>query len=160
MATNPVRKIIVNRKRYMDMLTQDECAILFWKRVSYKDFSAASTTTNLDLTGFPGSLLVEGAFMSLVQVFAGGGASSATLSAGRTTAATAFIAAGSVFTGVTTKIFTGATLTPGNMLTASTDATGAGTLRIQLISDVNTNLLTSGKADIYVRFRAASIRTA
>jgi hypothetical protein len=159
MATNPVRKIIVNRKRYMDMLTQDESAILFWKRVSFKDFAAASTTTNLDLTGFPGSLLVEGGFISVVQLFSGGGAGSATLSVGTTVSATAFVTASNVFTGATNKIYVGAAIAPGTMLTAATDATGPGTLRIQLASNVNTNLLTFGKADIYVRFRAASIRT-
>lgn len=159
MATNPVRKIIVNRKRYVDMLTQDENSILFWKRVSFKDFAAASTTTNLDLTGFPGSLVVEGGFLSLVQVFAGGGAGSATLSMGTTVSATAYVTASNVFTGATNKIYVGATIVPGTMLTAATDATGPGTLRIQLVSNVNTNLLTTGKADLYLRMRAVSIRT-
>lgn len=152
----PVRKIIVSPKRRGDMLDQDDGSILFWRRVQYQDFAAGATTGNLDLTGFPGGLLVEGAFIFSVTNFTGGGAGSATLSAGSTGDAEKYVAATSVFSG-SPKAVVGKTIVPGTFLNTSTP-TAAGTVRIALVADVNTNLLTAGKADIYIKLRAASIR--
>ena len=155
----PVRKIIVSPKRRGDALDQDSHAIYFWRRLNYQDFAAAATTGNLDLTGFPGGLVVEGAFLYLVSVFAGGSVSAATLSVGTTSDAEKYVAATNVFTGATAPAaILGKTLVPGVFLNTTTP-TGAGTIRVQMLTTTaNTNALTSGKADLYVRLRAASIR--
>ncbi len=154
----PVRKIIVSPKRRGDMLDQDSNAIMFWRRVQIADFAAAGTTNNLDLTGFPGGLFIEGAFISRVVAFAGGGSATATLSLGTTGDVTKYIAASDVFTG-SAGIVVGKTLVPGTVLNTTTP-TASATIRVQLVTDVNSNLLTAGKADIYIRLRAASLRTA
>lgn len=131
--------------------------MLWTRRFSYLDFAAAATTGNKDVTGFPGGLAIEGAFFWLITNFTGGGAGSATLSAGTTGSATAYVAATSVFTGAR-KAVVGVTIVPGTFLDATTP-TGAGTIRFALVSDVNTNLLTAGTVDVYVRLRAVSLRT-
>lgn len=155
----PVRKIVVSPKRRGDVLDQDSNAIMFWRRLNYKDFAAASTTGNLDLTGFPGGLVIEGAFLYLVTVFAGGSVSAATLSVGTTGSVADYVAATNVFTGATAPAtLVGKTLVPGTFLNMTTP-TSAGTIRVQLLTTTaNTNALLSGKADLYVRLRAASIR--
>ncbi len=153
----PVRKIIVNAKKRGDMLDQDGSAILFWRRLQIADFSAAGTTNNVDLTGFPGGLLVAGAFAYLVADFAGGGGATATISLGTTGDVTKYIAATDVFTGQAPKAIVGKTIVPGTFLNTTTP-TASGTIRATLVTDINSNLFTTGKVDIYVQLRAASIR--
>lgn len=153
----PVRKIIVSPKRLGDAMDQDSGAILFRRRVYVAEFAAAATTGNLDLTGFPGGMLIEGAFVFRITPFTGGGAGSATISVGSTGDAVKYVAATTVFTGSGTSIV-GLTQVPGTFIN-STTPTAAGTVRIALVADVNTNLLTFGKADVYLRLRSASVRT-
>lgn len=154
----PVRKIIVSPKRRGDALDQDSSAILFWRRLNVADFAAASTTGNLDLTGFPGGLTIEGAFLVNVVDWAGGGAASATLSVGTTGTADAYVAATSVFTGVGNVAIVGKTIVPGTFLGGAATPLASGTVRVALVSSVNTNLMTAGKADLYIRLRAVSAR--
>lgn len=155
--------VIVSPKTLGDNLIIDQGSLYFRKRIYARDFSAAATTVNLDVqqpdpwTRFPAGIEIEGAGISLVENFAGGGAGAATLSVGTTSSATAYVAATSVFTGAYKRIV-GAAIVPFTFL-AGTGAPAVGTVRVQLITDVNANLLTTGKADIYLKLRAVSVRT-
>jgi hypothetical protein len=132
-----------------------------WTRRFYAaDFSAASHSKTVDLTNFRAAAIIEGAFALLQQNFAGGGAGSATFSAGTTGAATAYINAGSVFSGAAANDpvpVTGVTLVPGTFLNA-THPIQSATVRFTLACDVNTNLLTTGVLDIFLRLRFVAIR--
>lgn len=152
----PNRPLVVSPRVRAVNWVQDQGTQLWTRRFSFKDFAAAATTGNKDVDGFPGGLTIEGAFFWLITNFTGGGAGSATLSAGTTGSAAAYVAATSVFTGAR-KAVVGLTLVPGTFLNASTP-TDSGTIRFALVSDVNTNLLTAGAVDVYVRLRAASLR--
>jgi len=158
------RALIVSPKHLGDMLIQDGSALLFRKRISYRDFSAAATTVNLDVqqvdpwTRFPAGIIIEGAGIALVENFTGGAVSAATLSVGTTSSATAYVAATSVFTGAF-KTIVGAAIVPFTFL-AGTGSPAVATVRVQLVTTTaNADALTAGKADIYLRLRAASVRT-
>ena len=159
----------VNPKWYIqDALYVDQWTLLFRKRVYFTDFAAAATTVNLDTqlgqsvwTQFPAGLEILGAYFSFSQNFTGGAVGSCTLSAGTTGSPAAYVAATSVFTGAP-KINVGLTQVPGTFLSGSGSYpfTGNGTVRIQMVTTVaNTNALTAGRADFYMRLQAASIRT-
>lgn len=145
-------------------LFSDQGSLYFRKRVSFQDFSAAATTVNLDVqqpdpwTRFPAGLEIEGAGIALVTNFTGGAVSAATLSIGTTGAATAYVAATSVLTGAF-KTIVGATLVPFTRL-EGTGAPAVSTVRVQLVTtSANANALTAGKADIFLKLRAVSLKT-
>lgn len=147
--------IIVSPRKRAVPIEQDDSTLLWTRRLYVADFAAAATTGNKDIV-FPGGLEIVGAYFWLITNFTGGGAGTATLSAGTTADAVAYVAATSVFSGAR-KIVTGKTLVPGTFLNASTP-TDAGTIRFALVGDVNTNLFTAGTVDVYVRFQAVSLR--
>lgn len=158
----------VNPKNYnQDALIVDQGTLLFRKRIYFTDFSAAATTVNLDTqpgqvwtTSFPAGLEIMGAYFSVVTNFTGGAVATATLSAGTVATPTAYVAATTVFSG-SPRINPGVTLVPGTFMTgaATYPWVGNATLRLQLIVTVaNANALTAGKADLYMRLQAASVR--
>lgn len=158
------RALIVNPKTFGDSLIMDQGSLYFRKRISYRDFSAAATTVNLDVqqpdpwTRFPAGIEIEGAGISLVENFTGGAVSAATLSVGTTSSATAYVAATSVFSGAY-KTIVGAAIVPFTML-VGTGSPAVATVRVQLVTTTaNANALTAGKADIYLKLRAVSVRT-
>lgn len=158
--------IEVTPKQQGDRLLVDGPSIYWRKRIYFSDFNAAATTTNLDVqqpspwTKFPAGIEIEGAGLSLITAFSGGGIATYTISAGTTGAATKYIAATNVFTGATAGGATtvGAAQVPFTMLNG-TAAPSAATIRVQGISTVaNTNTATAGKCDIYLKLRAVSVR--
>lgn len=156
--------VMVNPKTYGDNLFTDQGSLYFRKRVYFNDFSAAATTVNADVqfpnpwTHFPSGIEIEGAGLSLVTNFTGGGVTAATLSIGTTGAPTLYLVATDVFTGAY-KTMTGAFIAPFTFL-AGAGAPAQSTVRLQLVTTTaNANLLTAGKADIYLKLRAVSIRT-
>jgi hypothetical protein len=133
---------------------------LWTRRYQWGDFAAAAVTKVIDVTNFRAGAIIEGAFILLVQNFTGGGAGSATFSAGTTAAATAYINAQNVFAGAAANdpIFrAGATLVPGTALNA-THPIQSATVRFTLTADVNTNLLTAGIVDVFLRLRFVAIK--
>ena len=149
------RVLQVDWKRQNVSWAQDDSAMLWRRRLYFSDFAAAATTGNKDIASFPGGLLIEGAFFWLITNFTGGGAATATLSAGTTGSAAAYVAATDVFAGAR-KAIVGLTLVPGTFLNASVP-TDSATVRFALVASVNTNLLTTGSVDVYLRLRAASL---
>lgn len=157
----------VDPKNYGDNLQADYGPKWLRKRVYFTDFAKAATTADLDTqagqtvwTQFPAGDMVLGAFISLVTNFAGGGSATATLSIGTVASPAAYVAATSVFSGAP-KIVVGLTQVPGTFVTGSGSYpfVGNGTIRVELITDTNTNVLTTGKADIYLLMANTSIRT-
>jgi hypothetical protein len=134
---------------------------LFMERFSYKDFSAAATTVNKDITGFPGYILIEGAFVMFNVNFTGGSVGSATISVGTTGTPTAYVAAASVFSGAAATaplVLPGTTIVPGTFLGGATPAAIA-TVRVQLVvTGANANTLTAGVCDVYLNLRAVNFR--
>ena len=130
---------------------------LWTRRLYFSSFAAAATTGNVDIAGFPGGIEIEGAYAWLITNFTGGGAATATLSIGTTSSAAAYMAATSVFSGAR-KQLVGLTLVPGTFLNATTP-TASATVRFALVASVNTNLLTAGSVDVFLKLRSASLRT-
>lgn len=156
--------VMVSPKQYGDNLIVDQGSLYFRKRVYFTDFSAAATTVNLDVqqpapwTNFPAGLEIEGAGISLVTNFTGGAVATATLSIGTTGTPTAYVAATTVFSGAY-KTIPGAAIVPFTML-VGTGSPAQATVRVQLVvTGANANALTAGKADIYLKLRAVSVRT-
>jgi hypothetical protein len=122
--------------------------------------TTAGLTGNLDLTGFPGGLMIRGAFVIFTQNWTGGSVATATISVGTVASPAAFVAATTVFSGatpITTPVVNaGLTQVPGVFL--ATPPIGQGTVRVQLITTVgNINTLTAGRADIYLMLSAVNI---
>lgn len=139
---------------------ENETSKLWTRRYQWGDFAAAAVTKVVDVVNFRAGAIIEGAFLLLVQNFTGGGAGSATFSAGTTGSATAYINAQNVFAGAAANdpIFrVGATLVPGTALNATHPAQSA-TVRFTLTTDVNTNLLTAGILDVFLRLRFIALR--
>jgi hypothetical protein len=133
---------------------------LWTRRYVAADFTASAHSKIVDITNFRAAAIIEGAFLLLEQNFAGGGAGSATFSAGTTGSATAYINAANVFTGAAANDpipLTGVTLVPGTFMNA-THPIQSATLRLTLACDVNTSLLTTGILDIFLRLRFVAIR--
>jgi len=133
---------------------------LWTRRFQWGDFANAAVSKVVDLTNFRAGAIIEGAFILLVQNFTGGGSSTATFSIGTTAAATAYVNAQNVFAGAGANdpIFrAGATLVPGTALNATHPAQSA-TVRFTLTVDVNTNLLTQGIVDVFLRLRFVALR--
>jgi hypothetical protein len=139
---------------------ENETSKLWTRRYQFGDFAAAAVSKVIDITNIRAGALIEGAFILLVQNFTGGGSGSATFSMGTTGSATAYVNAANVFAGAAANdpIFrAGATQVPGTAMNA-THPTQSATLRLTLTVDVNTNLLTTGILDIFVRMRFVSIK--
>lgn len=157
--------LMVSPKQYGDNVYVDGGSIYVRKRVNFQDFSAAATTVNLDAqaaqaiwTAFPAGLEIEGAGISLVTNFLGGAVGTATLSIGTTGAPAAYLAATNVFSGAY-KTIPGVTQVPFTRL-EGTGSPAVATVRVQLIvTGANANVLTQGKADIYLKLRGLSIKT-
>jgi hypothetical protein len=133
---------------------------LWTRRYQWGDFAAAATAKVIDVTNFRAGALIEGAFILLVQNFTGGGNATATFSAGTTGAATAYINAQDVFSGAAANdpiTRHGATLVPGTALN-ETHPTASATVRFTLTTSVNTNLLTAGIVDVFLRLRFIAMR--
>jgi hypothetical protein len=137
--------------------TQAGPSQLWTRRLYFSQFAAAATTGNLDIAGFPAGMVIKGAYAWLIANFTGGAVGSATLSIGTTGAATAYMAATSVFTGAR-KQLVGLTQVPGLFLNATTP-TAAGTVRFALVTTVaNTNALTAGAVDVFLDLAAVPLR--
>jgi hypothetical protein len=162
MATYPLA-IRVN-PRFYDVsggLNTDGESKIWRRRYTFKDFNAATTTTNFDLQ-FPGGVIIERGYISLITVFSGGAAATATFSLGTTGSPATYLAATNVFTGATAAgnvtVATAAGL--NNPLAGVATPTAVGTVRAQLITTVgNTNVLTQGVVDVYLTLRALSFKT-
>ncbi len=127
-----------------------------WSRTLYfSSFAAAAGTATLDDATFPGGTLIEGAFVYIYAVFTGGAVSATTFSMGTTGSATAYVNAVDVFAAA--GIFkTGATIVPGTAMNA-TSPLAAGTVRFTInTTTANTNALTAGRVDCYIRTRSVA----
>ncbi len=139
---------------------QNESAKLWYRRYQYGDFATAATTLVKDVTNFPGGAIIEGAYIALIQNFTGGGNATATFSAGTTGSATAYINAVDVFTGAAAfqpLMRAGATLVPGTPLNATNPA-AAATVRFTLTTSVNTNLVTAGILDVFLKLTFIALK--
>lgn len=159
------RAFILDPKWQGDRTIVDGGSILVKRRLNFGDFSAAATTVNMDtqpgqtwLTTFPAGSVIEGAYIFQVTNWTGGAIASATLSVGTTASPAVYVAATSVFTGAP-KPLVGLTQVPGTFVNATTPLS-LGTIRVQLIvGGGNANTLTSGKADLFLQLRGASIKS-
>ena len=161
--TAPVRQCIVDLDTsYPSRWKANGAAFLWTQRIYFNEYNAASTTTNFDLTGFPGLAVIEGAWVLVNTNFTGGGAGSATFSVGTTGSPALYVAATSVFATAATKTvpvaLVGLTLVPGTYLGTAATPAAAATVRTQLISNVNTNLLTAGVLDLFIKLRYTAYR--
>jgi|SRR5215475_6610428 len=138
---------------------------IWTRRIYFNDpvFTAtAGLTANKDFTGFPGGLMIRGAFVVFTQNWTGGSVATSTLSVGTTASPAAYVAATTVFSGatpITTPVVNpGLTQVPGVFL--ATPPISQGTVRVQLVTTVgNVNTLTAGRADIYLILAAVAINT-
>lgn len=155
--------VMVNPKKYGDNLDVDKGSLYFRSRVYYSDFATAATTGEISVlrpvpwANFPAGIEIEGAGLSLITNFTGGGNATATLAIGSATDPDLYLDETDVFTGAY-KSAVGLTIVPFTMV-AGTGAPAKGTVQVTLVTSVNTNLLTAGKADIYLKLRAVSLRT-
>jgi hypothetical protein len=156
-----VQQCGVDPRRRAFRWRQDESSKLWTRRFQFATFATAGVAQTLDMTAFPGGALIEGAFLVLIQNFAGGGSATATFSAGTTGTPTAYINAADVFTGAAANApiaRPGATLVPGTFLQGTGNLDSGATVRFTLTVDVNTNLLTTGILDVYLRLRFVAIK--
>jgi len=171
MSTKVALEVSAPRNQQSPRYEIDGPSLYFRKRVYFTDFSKAATTADLDTqavsgqtTGFPwvafpAGLEIEGAGFYTVTLFSGGAVSAATLSVGTTGSATAYVAATNVFTGATVFACVGAAIVPFTFL-HGTGVPAKSTVRVELVTTTaNTSVLTAGKADIYLKLRAVSLRT-
>lgn len=131
-----------------------------WYRIArfgFTNFNVAATTVNADLTGFPGGVVIEGAFVSIRANFTGGGAASAMISVGTVATPGAYVAPADAFAGAVPRIFVGVTIVPGTFLAGVATPLAAGTVRTQLVASVNGSLLTAGRADVFLKLAAVSV---
>jgi hypothetical protein len=163
----PVRKVIVDfDKSKAAKFVANGATGVFTQRVYFSNFFAAAVTGDLDLTGFPGGLIIVGAWFLLRTPFAGGAIATATISAGTTGSPALYVAAQDCFT---TQAATptapigivGAAQVPGTFLGTTATPLAASTIRIRLTTTVgNTNVATQGCADFYCALRAIYYRAA
>jgi hypothetical protein len=155
--TAPVRQLVVEPIKRGFRWRQDQETRLWSRRFYYSQFSAAAGSATLDVTGFPGGLLIEGAFCWIHTAFTGGAVSATAFSAGTTGSATAYINAQDVFTAASL-LKPGVTIVPGTPLNATTP-NGAGTVRLTIATTTaNTNALTAGNVDLFLRLRAVRLQ--
>jgi hypothetical protein len=161
----PTRQIIVDLDfTYPQRWKANGAAFIWTRRVYFRDFAAAAVTGDLDVVGFPGAVLVEGAYAMVNTPFTGGAAATATLSAGTTGSPALYMAAQDVFsttaaTPTAPKALVGLTLVPGTYLGTAATPLATSTVRFRLTTTVgNTNVLTAGVADVFLRLRATAYR--
>lgn len=159
----PVRLVVEDGRRIGEgsRIVADSCARLWRRRFHYKDFSAAATTVNYDLT-WPPLVMFEGAFIWNIQNWTGGSVGTATLSVGTTGSPALWVAAASVFA-VDRTILPGSTtfstVSPGIFFASPAENAAGGVMRVQLIlTGGNANTLTTGAADLYVKIRGVGLR--
>jgi len=133
----------------------DRAAGLWKRRFTYRDFAAAGTTNDVDLP-FPGGLTIEGAFIWLVETFAGGNVATGTASAGTTGNSVAYVTTSDVLA-TAPAVYSGVALDPGIFLN-QTSPNALGTVRVELITDVNSDLLTAGAFDLYLKLRGVALK--
>lgn len=138
----------------------DQDSRVFRVRVNYKKFAAAATTGDVDIP-MPGGLIVEKAWISLITAFGGGGVATCTLSIGLTTSVATYQAALNVFTGQAAAgaVTQGAGAGIGTFIGGNSTPATAAIVRLRLTVDTLTNALTTGTADIYMQFRAISVKS-
>lgn len=162
MATGYPLAFRVNPKYQFFALDPDAESKVWRARLNFKAFAAASLTGNNQIT-FPGNLIIERCFLSLITVFSGGGTGSATLAIGTTGTPAAYLAATNVFTGATAagNVTVGAGAGLGGTVSAATTPTTPNIIQFQLVTTTqNTNTLTQGVADVFLVLRALSFKTA
>lgn len=153
------RKVRVDVRRLDAPFLTNDGGYWFEQRISWKDplIQIANTTVNYDITGFPASAVIVGAFFRATQNWTGGLVSAATWSAGTTASPAAYIAATSTFTGAPV-VKTGATQVPGTFVNASSPL-AAGTIRTQLLlTGANGTALTAGYIDFYFQLQFFALR--
>ena len=164
--TAPVRQFPIDYDKSVAPRWEANNGACVWtRRVYFSNFAAAALTGNLDIGGFgPGPIVIEGCWAIVNTPFAGGAAATATLSAGTTASPALYMAATNVFTttGATPTapvVNVGLTLVPGTMLATAATPLNTATVRFQLVTTVgNTNVLTAGVADVYLRLRPCTYR--
>lgn len=145
-------EVIVNSLEWGYRWRANQETKLWYRTLYYSQFSAAAGSATLDDATFPGGMLIEGAFIYIFAAFTGGAVSATTFSLGTTGSATAYVNAQDVFTAA--GLFKpGATIVPGTPLNA-TSPLAAGTVRFTInTTTANTNALTAGRVDVYMRLR-------
>jgi hypothetical protein len=161
----PTRQIIVDLDFTFPARWKANGAAFMWtRRVYFRDFAAAALTGDLDVVGFPGGVVIEGAGALVNTPFSGGAAATATLSAGTTGSPALYMAAQDVFTTTAAtptapKALVGLTLVPFTFLGTAATPLALSTVRFRLTTTVgNTNVLTAGVADVFLRLRAVAYR--
>lgn len=159
MAGNPLA-FRVNPK-YQDFSVDQDGTSKIWRmRLQWKNFQAAATTSDLDIP-FPGNLVIERMYLSLITAFSGGAVSAATLMAGTTGTPNTYLAATNVFTGATgggnITVAAGAGL--GVPLSGAGTPTAVGTVRFRVTTtSANAAALIAGVADVFLKLQAFSFR--
>jgi hypothetical protein len=154
--------IRVNPKFQEFALDPDGESKIWRRRVTWRDFQAAALTSDLDVL-FPGLVVVEGIYISLITAFAGGAVASATFMAGTTGTPNTYLAATNVFTGATVlgNVTVGAGAGLGNPLSGVATPGAVGTVRFRVTTTTaNAAALTAGVLDVFMALRAVSFRTA
>jgi hypothetical protein len=132
------------------------------RRFSYKDFNAASTTSNNDTIILPGGCRITKVWIGLITAFSGGSVSAATLSIGTTSSATTYLGATNVFTGATAggAITMGAGAGLGNFAGGNGTPNALGTVRCQVVTTTDNAVnLSAGKVDVFIEVVAVDTRT-
>jgi hypothetical protein len=160
----PVRQCIVDLDAsYPERWKANGAAFLWTQRLYFSQYAAAATTGNFDISGFPGLAVIEGAWVLLSQNFTGGAVATSTFSVGTTASPALYVAATTVFATAATKTaptaLVGLTLVPGTYLGTAAAPASSATIRTQVVTTVgNTNVLTAGQLDLYVRLRFTAYR--
>lgn len=159
------RNMIIGPKQHEGPFQADGNDAFMRYTLGYKDFNAATTTTNFDLPNFPAGALIEDVFFVCRANFTGGGNASATISIGSTATPTLYVLAKSVFAttppqilGIVAADKGTAFSSPQSNFVNQGNPFAQGTVRVQLITSVNANLLTSGVVDVFIEIRGVSIR--
>lgn len=139
-------------------------ALGYWwiQRVRYSDYSDADTSQSLSLNvafphnAFPAAVFIlPGAYIDLIEVFAGGSVSAATMILGDTNDDNGLLTSSNVFTGATL----GRTVTPTAAEYPDTlyESQYVPLLQLDTTTD-NIDTLTSGIVDVYIPFMLAPTR--
>ena len=145
------------------VVVMNEGAKVIRRRFSYKDFQAASTTSNDDSIVLPGGCRIVKVWISLITAFSGGSVSACTLSLGTTGSAATYLGATNVFTGATAggAVTIGAGAGLGNFAGGNATPNALGTVRAQILTTTaNASALTAGKVDVFIEVMAVDTRTA
>lgn len=161
-----IRSFVSSPKRYEQSWETDGGSLTTRISLSWLDFAVGATTANYDIGNIPGGFLIEDAWVVVRQNFTGGAVSAATMSVGSTGSPTIYVLATSVFSGAPVYIGQanaqkGAAFTsPATAFVNTALPPAVGTVRVQLVTTTaNANALTAGKADLFMRMLATSVRT-